>query len=294
MSPDSGAELQPKERQYGEVLQDKTKIFHGVGFDTLRFASILEHGLLSERAAQARGHQITRNYGGYNLDDTVSMTASPSAHGTYDHGAFRSYVKEGIGLVVNSRGLDTFAAPPMQESGKFGMMEPMSFRSSRASLRASGYPDEVYAAHEVPPQNIVGVMVPEEKLETPVADLPLGLSKMGYDYIDERCTKMVADIEQRLGYKADTSELEELMRRKWEMETSQIGYAEKDKARKDIFAAMDKFLGSYIGQAYAHDMGKLDVTLDDVLQKYVPEGMQVYNSDGLPIELQRGALKESG
>jgi len=50
MNPDSGAEI-PKEKQYGEVLRDKSKLFHGVGFDTIRLKSILQHGILSENTA---------------------------------------------------------------------------------------------------------------------------------------------------------------------------------------------------------------------------------------------------
>lgn len=138
---------------------------------------------------------------------------------------------------------------------------------------------------EVPPQNIVGITVPEEVLETQVADLPLGLVDMGWDYINRRCVQMLADIEQKLGYKADSSRLEELMSQVEALQTSQMKIDEKGRKLTEIAGKMDRFLGGYIGHAYEHHMGKTGVTLRDVLLLHAPESMPVYNSNGFPSTL---------
>ncbi|GEM_PF-6237042 len=267
MNPDSGSEVQPKERQYGEVLLDKSKLFHGVGFDTIRFKSILEHGILSENAASQRGMNHTRNYGGYNLSDAVSVVESPSIHNTFTFGAFRIYIKDGISFVID---------------GVNG------FKARQGSSRDSGFVDEAYVSHEVPRSNISGVMVPEDALSKPVSELPIGLSHMGYGFVDNRSRRILADLEHELGYKADATALEEIIQQKEALENSDMDYLEKDKGRKELFNAMETNLQSHIGQAYSHHMGKETVTLRDVMTKYLPDGMQIYNSDGFPIDVQQG------
>jgi hypothetical protein len=279
MNPDSSSEFQPKESQYGEVLLDKSKLFHGVGFDTLRFKSILEHGILSERAATEKGIALNRNFGGSNLDDTVSVTFSPAVFNTFTFGAFPEYVNQGIGFAIERRGLSTFPAPRPAISG-YESIEDLAGRSS-------GYPDETYVRNEIPPENIVGVMVPEDALLKPVSELPLrpALAEMAERKIDKRCRGIIADLEKELGYKADTAPIEELLQQQKAVTESNLPYYENVAKRKEVYAVMEKTIQSYIGQAYAHAFQKENVLLRDVLTKYLSEDMPVYNANGFPIDI---------
>ena len=55
---------------------------------------------LIEKAASEKGVDITRNYGGYNLSDSISVGESPAVHGTYTFGVFRNYIANGISFVI--------------------------------------------------------------------------------------------------------------------------------------------------------------------------------------------------
>ena len=169
-TPENAMEHEPK---YGEILYDKSLVFHGVGFDMIRLRNILEKGILSEQAAQAKGMELTRNYGGYNLGDSVSVAESPAINNSFTFGCFGNYIKGGISFVI--KGEHAYKAP-------------------KGSSRDGGYPDEAFIGHEVKRENITGVMVPADLLDAPLADLPLGLAKMGYAYIDNRCRKIILTV----------------------------------------------------------------------------------------------------
>ncbi len=261
-TPENAIEKEPK---YGEILYDKSLIFHGVGFDLIRLHSILEKGILSEQVARTNGVELKRNYGGYNLGDSVSVAESPAINNSFTFGCFGTYIKGGISFVI--AGEHAFKAP-------------------KGSSRDSGYPDEAFVSHEVRRENITGVMVPADLLDATLADLPLGLAKMGYAYIDNRVRKIISDLETETGYHADTTELEELIRKKEEIEKQELDYLEKDKQRKDIFAQMEKVISQHVGQAFSQKLGTDHPTLRDALRSYLPESMKVYNSDGFDISLQ--------
>jgi len=260
-TPENAIEQEPK---YGEILYDKSLVFHGVGFDLIRLHNILEKGILSEQAAQTKGVELTRNYGGYNLGDSVSVAESPAINDSFTFECFGNYIKGGISFVI--AGEHAYKAP-------------------KGSSRDSGYPDEAFVRHEVKRENITGVMVPADLLDTPLADLPLGLAKMGYAYIDNRCRKIISDLETETGYHADATELEELIKKKEEIENQELGYLEKDKQRKDIFTQMEKVISQHVGQAFSQKLGTDHPTLKDALRLYLPESMKVYNSDGFGISL---------
>jgi len=66
MSEKFPSQIPEQEPCYGKILFDRSKYFHGIGFDFLRLKSILEKGILSEQAAQQENINFKRNYGGYN------------------------------------------------------------------------------------------------------------------------------------------------------------------------------------------------------------------------------------
>lgn len=228
--------------------------------------SILEKGILSEKEAQKENINFRRNYDGYNLDDSVSVAESPAINNSFTFGCFGNYIKGGISFVISNE---------------------HSFKAPKGSARDSGYPDEVFIRSKVKRENITGVMVPDDLLDSQLSELPLGLAKMGYAYIDERCRQIVSDLESETGYHADTTHLEELIKQKQELELEQrdIDYLAKDNDRKAIFEKMEHEMGKIIGLAFAFKLGKENLTLRDVLKVYLPESMKIYNSDGFEILL---------
>ncbi len=259
--PSQNPEQKPR---YGDILYDRSKSFHGIGFDFLRMKSILEKGILSEQAAQQENIDFRRNYGGYNLGDSVSVAESPAINNSFTFGCFGNYIKNGISFVIANE---------------------HSYKPQKGSPRDSGYPDEAFIHGRVKKENISGVMIPQDMLDTSLAELPLGLAKMGYAYIDERCRQIVAGIEKETGYHADTTHLEELVAKKQELERKKLDFLKKDEQRKAIFDQMEKLMGSLINEAFSQKIGKGNPTLRDVLKIYLPEEMKIYNSDGFEVSL---------
>ena len=128
-------------------------------------------------------------------------------------------------------------------------------------------------------------MVPENLLDSQISELPLGLAKMGYNYVDERCRRIVIGLEAETGYHADTTNLEELIQKKQELEQKDMNFIAKEKEYKTIFEQMEREMGEIIGLAFANKLGKKSVTLRDVLKFYLPKSIKIYNSDGFEISL---------
>lgn len=193
MSEKSPSQNPEQELRYGEILFDRSKYFHGIGFDFLRLKSIMEKGILSEQSAQQENIDFRKNYGGYNLGDSVSVAESPAINNSFTFGCFGNYIKDGISFIISNE---------------------HSFKAPKGSARDSGYPDEAFIRSKVKKENITGVMIPEDLLNSPLSELPIGLAKMGYAYIDERCRQIVSGLESETGYHADTGQLEELIGQK--------------------------------------------------------------------------------
>jgi len=254
-------ETEPK---YGEILYDRSKVFHGIGFDFIRLKSILEKGILSEQAAKGEGVDLKRNYGGYNLGDSVSVAESPAVNNSFTFGCFGNYIKDGISFVIANE---------------------HAYKAPKGSNQDSGYLDEAFVRYSVRKENIAGVMVPENLLDATLADLPLGLSKMGYAYIDERCEQLIKNLEVETGYIADITELKEIIKKKGELEKQELDYFEKDKQRKLLFDQMERLMSQAVNLGFSQKLGKEHPTLKDVLKSYLPESMKIYNSKGVEISL---------
>lgn len=259
----SAIEEEPK---YGEILYDQTKTFHGVGFDIGRLKGILDRGIVSEQSAQKEGYVHTRNYGGYNLQDSVSVAESPSKNNTFDYGCFKVYIKNGISFVIDNQ---------------------VSYKAPKGSPQDSGYADEAFIKDKVDRENIVGIMVPVEFLDTPLKDMYLlNLEKMGLIYINNRCKKILQDLQSETGYVADVMGLEQLIKKREELETQEMGYLEKWNKEKEIVEEMERLMSQHISQAYSEKLQIENPTLRDILKIYVPEDLKVYSSDGHVVDLK--------
>ncbi len=264
MSEKFPSQIPEQEPRHGEILLDRSKSFHGIGFDLLRLKSILEKGIVSEQEAQKENINFRRNYEGYNLGNSVSVAESPAVNNSFNFGCFGNYIKNGISLVISNE---------------------YSFKAPKGSEIDSGYPDEAFIRDKVKRENITGVMIPEDLLDSQISELPVGLVKMGYAYIDERCRQIVCSLESETGYHADTVHLEELIKQKEQLKERDMDYLAKNNERKAIIEQIEHEIGKIISLAYAHKLGKENLTLRDVLKVYLPESMKTYNSDGFEVSL---------
>lgn len=151
------------------ILENNNISFHGINFDYFKMLSILQSGILSLNAALDNGIYLNRNYGGYNGSSYISLAESPSIHDTYNHGAFNIYVKNGISFVIDTSNL--YCIPD----------------------KKSGIPGEVYVSYSVPRENIIGIMLPEQSLQTPIIKLNI-FANMGKGYVDSYALSFIDKI----------------------------------------------------------------------------------------------------
>lgn len=151
------------------ILEDNNIAFHGINYDYFKMLSILKEGILSQNAAKNSNININRNYKGYNSDNLVSLSESPSIHNTYNYGAFNVFVKKGISFVVDVNDL-------------YCILDTKS-----------GIPGEVYINYSVPRENIIGIMLPEQMLHTSISQLNI-LADIGTAFIDNYAINFIEQI----------------------------------------------------------------------------------------------------
>lgn len=261
-------------KEYGKIFFDDTKLFHGIGFDLLRFISIMRYGILSEHAAKELNIDMPRNFPGYNLDDTVSVTIAPGIFGNFEVGAYNTFVKNGIQFVISN--VEAIKAEP-------------------GSIRDSHFVDERFVNDRIPLENIEGIIFPMDALHKPISSLPIDLKNMELSLVDKRCTKIISGLREECSYLGDTKPLIDLIHKKDQFIKSQPYFSERTEEEekrivgyeKIIIGDMERFMQKYQGDAFSAKFGKKSATLLDVVKEYVPENMKLYNSNGKAANIER-------
>lgn len=280
-----------EKQPYGEILFDKSKFFHGVGSDLLRMISILQNGILSKDEAENTRVKITRNNShGYNLTDSISVAESPSIHNTFTSECFDLYIRHGISFVI---------------------ADEITYKAERDSNRDSKFKDEAFVKGKIEKDHIVGIMIPEDLLNSPIIYTRPGLVAKDdegvYSNIRERCLHTIEKLELETGYHSNTLIINELLTEIREIELKADEYIEimRGSTKNDdgkfeeahsnfyknnskavrIARKIEEELGNLINEAFKRKFGKEDVTVKDVLKNYIPSTVKVYNSQGFEIKL---------
>lgn len=268
-------ELAESSSNYGEILLDRSLLFHGIGFDFARLKGILHHGILSEDEARQRGVRFIRNYDGFNLANTVSVAKPPSIHNTFTNQAFNTYISNGISFIIS--GMKVEKDTPRRYS---------ALRSIDDELEETlnvNFDDEAFVKDYIPLENITGIMAPHTALSKPISELPLVLQGTGIRYIDIRCRAMISFLQVECGFIGDTSSLRSFVERMNNLTRyHDVGVMNEV---SDIVSQIDNFMRLYISRAYDKLFQKENATLRDVLRYYVPPGMRFFNSRGIPMDL---------
>lgn len=244
------------------ILNDPKYIFHGVGFDTLSLRKILQHGLLSEQASKDMDVKISKNNIGYNLSRYISFSESPATSGMNRKGSFGTYSLKGISLIVDRT-------------------KNIAIKASKGSRMDSGFPDEVYVATRVAPEDIKGVMINSNFLNRRISELSYGVEKMGTGLIAGRCLQTIQELSDDFGYNEDVSILKRLL---GELDSATLknfpSFVEYDKQVNKLRSEINSFMQSYIESAYNYYLEQEETTLRDVMKHDLPEGMKIYDTDG--------------
>lgn len=123
-------------------------LIHSVGNDFSAINSIMDNGIVSEKYGKEHGISINRNYYGSNLDDTISCIRYLYVNETIEDSAYNRYVPNGISFIIE----DT----------------PFIHDKDARFIHRS---DEVLVKDFIPKENIKGILVPENLINTDLEDL---------------------------------------------------------------------------------------------------------------------------
>lgn len=235
------------------ILENPNIAFHGINFDYFKMLGILQDGILSQKAAELIGINLDRNYGGYNGNINVSLCESPSIHGTYDYGAFGTIAKDGISFVVDT-------------SNKWCISD-----------NKSGIVGEIYINLSVPRENILGIMLPEEYLQTSIDKLNI-FGDIGEGYVDNYALNFIDKINNQFGTNFDKEKVYELIEEKKKLKGY---YSERrnhiEKINQQINEIITKLFDAGFKTAYNLSDSP---TLFDAVTVLTKGSIPIYSSDG--------------
>jgi hypothetical protein len=186
------------------ILENRNIAFHGINYDYFKMMSILQYGILSQDAVERLGLSINRKFAGYNENDRVSLSNSPSLQDPNGFKAFDVYVKKGISFVIDTNELGCIPATN------------------------SGIEGEVFVKNIVPTKNIIGIMIPEEATQMPISELNILSSGMATGFVDDYAISFIDKVNAFFETEFSKDEIIELIEKK------------KGKLSDDFFEAINQ------------------------------------------------------
>ena len=241
------------------ILEDKSLRFHGVGHNILKFISILENGILTKNDSK-NTELYTKNYGGYNQDNMVSTTISPSEFGTYTHGAFGTFISEGIGFVLK---------------------DCQGIKSS-STLHHSGFDDEEFHIGSIEPSKIVGIIANRELMQKKVTDLDI-LKGMGTGFIDSTCYTIIKFLQKNGVNEINMEETDDLITQKNNLSNSEIDFWDEQKKEKEFISDLNDIMVKYLNKYFTQLLGKEDISISEIIKFYNERNLPIYDEKGVEI-----------
>ena len=243
------------------ILEDKSLRFHGVGHNVFKYISILQHGILTKQDSN-NVELYSKNYGGYNQDNMISMAISPSEFGTYKHGAFGVFISRGIGFVLK---------------------DCQGIRASRTN-HDSGFADEEFHIGSIPTSNIAGIIINKELSQKRVTDLHL-FDEMGTGYVDSTCETIIKYLQKNCGIKdINMDEINNIITTKNNLGSQDIDFFDRMKQEKELISKLNTVLVGYIDRHFKQLLGKEEVSIIDIVEHYNEEHLPIYDETGALIE----------
>ncbi len=133
--------------------------YHGIGYDFLKFRSILKNGILSKHEMQKRGMKGNVNFYGGNSAGWISLVDS-EAEKTNSSG-YEKFIKDGISFNCSVK--ETYTSVTKDEQD-YALDNGLPYDHSSLN-------DEVYAYGRIPLENINHIQIPANKAGKKIDDL---------------------------------------------------------------------------------------------------------------------------
>ena len=158
-------------------------LIHSPGVDFSAIESIMKNGIMSANYGKDHGAKVNRNYFGSNLDDTISCIRYLYVNKDVEDSAYNRYVPNGISFLI----------------------EDVPFISDK-NERFIHRSDEVLVKDFIPKENIKGILVPEELVNTDLRDLSyIREDSSSYKLVNQKINSISSYIKDNSGIICDYS-----------------------------------------------------------------------------------------
>ena len=235
------------------ILEDKSLRFHGVGHNILKYISILQNGILT-KLDSSKSELYSKNFGGYNQNNMISMAISPSVYGTYKHGAYGVFISDGIGFVLKGC---------------------QGIRSSSTNHH-SGFDDEEFHIGSIPVSNIIGIILNKELSQKKATDLQL-FKGMGTGFVDSTCDVIIKYLRKNGIEDINIEEINNIKNEKNTLDSQGLDFLDKMKREEMLIAELNSIIVNYLEKFFKQVLGKDDISIMDIIEHYNDRRLPIYD-----------------
>lgn len=243
--------------KYGDVFWDLDNTFHAIsGYDPFRIIGILRNGVIPSGQ-----NNITSNNSSdstFTPPHSISVCISPAY---FNNGETElhpiSYAGNSVAFVINKR-------------------------ANYMNTHNSGIRDEGIIENGIPAEDIAGIIVDEETLDSDLRDLYLGFSQSSRGSIYSRFLDTVRQLTQ-YGHRINPDLFNDFI----EMNSNNYLLS----CSRSELEHLDQRVMSEVALCFSKLLRKPDVTLRDILNFYITDSIPIYNTFGHEISRDKSSSK---
>lgn len=227
---------------------NENTLIHSPGVDFSAIESIMENGIMSAKYGSEHGAKVNRNYFGSNLDDTISCIRYLYVNKDVEDSAYNRYVPNGVSFLI----------------------EDVPFISDK-NERFIHRSDEVLVKDFISKENIKGILVPEELVNTDLEDLSyIREDASSYTLIKNRADNISSYIKDNSGIICDYNDfIRELYYLSEESKNdSDLDREDLVSEFRDVISDLNCEIGSNYRECFSKILGKADINILDIV-KYI-------------------------
>ena len=162
-------------------------LLHSVGFNLWRFESVLKHGILSKNEALKDKISYSKNYFGYNKDDSISLVRYLYINPNVLYSSYDLYLRNGISFIVEG--------------------VPFIYDKGQKQIHRM---DEVLVKDKIPKEAICGISVSDKYLDMTLDRLPMiSFNITSYNYLKETSDNLIKYLKDN-NHEVDYEEYKEI------------------------------------------------------------------------------------
>lgn len=220
-------------------------LIHSPGVDFAAIEGIMKNGIMSLEYGNKHNIEVNRNYFGSNLDDTISCIRYLYVNKEVKDSAYNKYVPNGVSFLIED--------------------VPFIFDKDTRFIHRS---DEVLVKDFIPRDNIKGILVPEELIDTDLEDLSyIREDSSSYSLIKNKVDNISSYIKNNSGLVCDYQDFfRELYYLSEESRNdSDLNIEELSSEFKDVICDLNYEIGSDFHKCFSKVLNRKDINILDII-----------------------------